>query len=93
MTLEGFIILILVAAIVGAIGQMIAGFSRGGCIASIIVGFIGAYLGTWLAGQLHLPDVFVLDIQGQAFSVLWAIAGSAIFAGILSLLAGRRAYY
>ncbi len=93
MTLEGLVILVLVAAIIGAIGQTLVGFSRGGCIASIVVGFIGAYLGTWLAGQLHLPDVFVLNIQGQTFPVLWAIAGSAIFAGILSLLAGRRAYY
>ncbi len=93
MTLEGLIILILVAAIIGAIGQSLVGFSRGGCVASIVVGFIGAYLGTWLAGQLNLPHVFVLNIQGQTFPVLWAILGSAIFAGILSLLAGRRAYY
>ncbi len=93
MTLEGWIILFIVAGIAGAIGQLLVGFSRGGCIASIIVGFIGAYIGMWLAQQLHLPDIFVLNIQGQPFPLVWAIIGSAIFAGILSLLAGRRAYY
>ena len=36
---------LLIAAIAGAIGQAIVGFSRGGCLAAIAVGFIGAYLG------------------------------------------------
>ncbi len=72
---------------------MLVGFSRGGCLVSIVVGFIGAYIGWWLAGQLHLPPIFILNIDGQQFPLVWAIIGSAIFAGILSLLAGRRAYY
>ncbi len=92
MTLTGIIILLIVAGIAGAIGQALVGFSRGGCIASIVVGFIGAYIGMWLAQQLHLPTIWVIDVQGQAFPVVWAIIGSAIFAGMLSLLAGRRAY-
>ncbi len=93
MTLTGIIILLIVAGIAGAIGQALVGFSRGGCIASIVVGFIGAYIGMWLAQQLNLPPIWVIDIQGQAFPVVWAVIGSAIFVGILSLLAGRRAYY
>ncbi len=93
MTIEGIIILVIVAGIAGAIGQAIVGFSRGGCIASIVVGFIGAYIGMWLAQQFNLPAIWVLNIQGQPFPIVWAIIGSAIFAAILSLLAGRRAYY
>ena len=93
MTITGFIILLIVAAIVGSLGQMLAGFTRGGCVVSIVVGFIGAYIGWWLARTLGLPEVFVLNIEGQAFPLVWAIVGSAIFAAILSLLSGRRAYY
>ena len=55
MTLTGLIILLLIAGIVGAIGQALSGNSVGGLFASILVGFIGAYIGVWLAGQLGLP--------------------------------------
>ncbi len=92
MTLLGLVLLIIVAAIVGSIGQMIGGFSRGGCLVSIVVGFIGAYIGTWLATALNLPPIFVLNIEGQPFPLVWAIIGAAIFAAILSALSGRRAY-
>jgi uncharacterized membrane protein YeaQ/YmgE (transglycosylase-associated protein family) len=49
MTLFGFLILLLIAAICGGIGQSIAGYDLGGCLVSIIVGFIGAYIGLWIA--------------------------------------------
>jgi uncharacterized membrane protein YeaQ/YmgE (transglycosylase-associated protein family) len=68
-------------------------FSRGGCLVSIVIGFIGAYIGTWLAQTLSLPQIFVLNIEGQPFPLVWAIIGAAVFAGILNLLSGRRAYY
>src|SRR5262245_19469378 len=41
MTLLDFLILLLVAGICGAVGQAIVGYSRGGCLASIALGFIG----------------------------------------------------
>jgi len=94
MSIVGFIVLVLVAAVAGSIGQALAGFSRGGCLASILVGFIGAYLGWWLAGVLGLPPIFVLNIDGQPFPLVWAIIGSALFAGVLGVLSrmGGRYY-
>ncbi len=92
MTFLGFIVLLIVAALAGSVGQALAGYSRGGCVVSMLVGFIGAYIGLWLARQLGLPEVFVLRIDGQPFPLIWAIIGSAIFAGVLSLLFRRRAY-
>lgn len=70
MTLGGFIVLLIVAAVVGSIGQALAGYSAGGCLLSIVVGFIGAYLGLWLAGVLNLPEVFMISIEGRPFPVL-----------------------
>lgn len=90
MTLFGLILMLIIAAIVGSLGQALAGFSRGGCLISIVVGFIGAFLGQWLARVLGLPEPLPLTIQGETFPVLWAIIGSALFAAVLSLLTSRR---
>jgi uncharacterized membrane protein YeaQ/YmgE (transglycosylase-associated protein family) len=89
MSVLGLLILLAVAAVCGAIGQALVGYSVGGCLVSLVVGFIGALLGSWLAGQLGLPDLFVLNIDGQPFPIIWAIIGSAILVLIISLLTGR----
>ena len=86
MTLIGFLVLLLIAAICGAIGQSLAGYDLGGCVVSIIVGFIGAYLGLWLAGKFDLPKFFEISIEGKSFPIVWAVIGSAIFTLIVALL-------
>lgn len=90
MTITGFIILLLIAAIAGAIGQILAGYSIGGCISSIILGFIGAYVGTWLADQFNLPAVFTIQVDGRTFPLFWAIIGSALLATVAGWLSRRR---
>jgi uncharacterized membrane protein YeaQ/YmgE (transglycosylase-associated protein family) len=92
MTLTGILILLLIAGVVGALGQSISGYSFGGCLMSIVVGFIGAYLGIWLAGQLGLPEVFSINIEGESFPVVWGVIGSAILSLILGLFTRRRVY-
>ena len=49
MSIVGFVILVIIAAIAGSIGQALAGYSVGGCLLSAVVGIIGAFLGQWLA--------------------------------------------
>ena len=90
MTLIGFLVLLLIAAICGSIGQSLAGYDLGGCLVSIVVGFIGAYLGLWIAGKMGLPQIFVISIEGKPFPVVWAVIGSAAFTLIVALL--RRAF-
>ena len=90
MTLIGFLVLLLIAAICGAIGQSLAGYDLGGCLVSIVVGFIGAWLGLWLAGKMGLPEIWTVNIEGKPFPIIWAIIGSAIFTLIVALL--RRAF-
>ena len=80
----------MIAGIVGALGQTIAGYSFGGCLMSIIVGFVGAYVGVWLAGQLGLPEIFTINIEGEPFPVVWGVIGSAILSLLLGLLTSRR---
>lgn len=80
MTLVQFLILLLIAAICGGIGQALAGYSLGGCFAAIVIGFIGAFLGMWIAGALNFPAFFVIDVGGKDFPVVWSIIGSALLA-------------
>jgi uncharacterized membrane protein YeaQ/YmgE (transglycosylase-associated protein family) len=86
MTLGGFIILLIIAAICGSVGQAIAGYSLGGCLVSIVVGFIGAVIGEWLARRFDLPAIFVIRVQGEAFPVVWSIIGAIIFTVIIGLI-------
>lgn len=90
MTLMGFLVLLLVAAIAGALGQAIVGYSAGGCLVSIALGFVGALIGSWLRAELGLPEPFPIEIQGQSFSLIWAIIGAALFVAVISLISGRR---
>jgi uncharacterized membrane protein YeaQ/YmgE (transglycosylase-associated protein family) len=87
-TLLGFLILLVIAALAGIVAQAIAGFSRGGLLAAIAVGFVGAYLGSWLATTFSLPEIFVITVDGQPFPVVWAVVGGALFAALLSLFFG-----
>jgi uncharacterized membrane protein YeaQ/YmgE (transglycosylase-associated protein family) len=89
MSLITFLILVVIAAICGAIGQAIAGSVRGGLIVSTILGFIGALLGPWLAGKLGLPEPFMVNVGGHPFPVLWSIIGAALFVAIIHLFSRR----
>lgn len=90
MSLVQFLVLLVVAAVCGAIGQSLAGYSLGGCLVSAVVGFVGAFVGLWLARELRLPEVLTVQIGGEAFPVLWSIVGSALLALGLGLLTRRR---
>ncbi|MGH9769042.1 MAG: GlsB/YeaQ/YmgE family stress response membrane protein [Blastocatellia bacterium] len=89
MSLETLLILLLVAGICGAIGQAISGGWTGGILGSIVVGFIGWLIGSWLAGRLGLGELLPLNIGGWSFPILWSIIGSALIGLLLNLFVGR----
>ncbi len=78
MSLLGFVVLLIVAFVVGALGEMIGGIKiPGGWVGSIIVGFIGA----WIGGALfHFGPVI------GGFQVIPAILGAAILVVALRLV-------
>jgi uncharacterized membrane protein YeaQ/YmgE (transglycosylase-associated protein family) len=88
-SLPTLLILLVIAAVCGAIGKAIAGGTRGGLIVSIALGFVGALLGPWVAGKLALPEPFMIDVGGQSFPVLWSIIGAALFVAIIHLFSRR----
>ena len=90
MTIFEFLILLLVAGICGALGQAISGYSRGGILVSIALGFIGALLGMWIARAMNLPEPFPVVIGDTPFPIIWSIVGSALFVAVISLIAHPR---
>ena len=86
MTFLEFFLLLFIAGICGSIGQSIAGYSRGGCVVSIAVGFIGALLVSWLSGEFGLPELFNVTVGGSQFPIIWSIIGSIIFVTVVGLL-------
>jgi uncharacterized membrane protein YeaQ/YmgE (transglycosylase-associated protein family) len=50
LSVESLVILL----VVGVIGQKLAGYSGGGCLTSIAIGFIVALIGNWAVTQFGL---------------------------------------
>jgi uncharacterized membrane protein YeaQ/YmgE (transglycosylase-associated protein family) len=90
MSILGFLLLLLIAAVAGAIGQSLAGYSLGGLISSILVGFIGAFIGTWIASQFKLPDFLAITVDGRAFPLFWAIIGATLFSAVMGWISRPR---
>jgi uncharacterized membrane protein YeaQ/YmgE (transglycosylase-associated protein family) len=82
------LVLLFVAGVCGSIARGLAGQTRGGCLVSIALGFIGALIGRWLAEWLGLPEIIALRIGNQPFPVVWSIIGASLFVAVLALLSG-----
>ncbi|KPV53547.1 hypothetical protein SE17_09035 [Kouleothrix aurantiaca] len=87
MDLLQLLTLLVIAGICGAIAQWIVAFSPGSLLVSIIVGVIGAYLGTALATLIGIPNILpALHIGTLSFNLLWAMLGSIALLYALKLL-------
>lgn len=89
MSVVELVLLLLIAGVCGAVGKAIVGYFPGGFVVSIAVGFIGAMVGRWLAGVLHLPEILMIRIGPTAFPIVWAIVGAALFVALIALISGR----
>lgn len=90
MTFGGFLILLCIAAICGAIGQALAGYSQLGCLVTTLIGLLGAWAGLLLADLFDLPEFFPVSIQGRTFPVIWSIIGAALVSLIASFILSPR---
>ena len=96
MTLVGLLLLILVGAICGGIAEALVGYSPGGFLASVAIGFLGAFIGSWVAPKIGLPSVLPVTIDGFTIEIVWSILGAIILLAILSAIrrpARRRRSY
>ncbi len=87
MNVFDLLILLIISGICGAVGRAVGGgFSKGGCLVSIAIGFIGALLGMWLARQMGLPELFSITVGGTSFPIIWSILGGALFVAVLGFI-------
>jgi uncharacterized membrane protein YeaQ/YmgE (transglycosylase-associated protein family) len=91
MSLPSLLVLLVIAAICGAIGRTLAG-GGGGLITSIAIGFIGALLGPWMARQINVSEPLMMRIGGEPFPIVLSIIGAAVFVAILHLFSRRRLF-
>jgi uncharacterized membrane protein YeaQ/YmgE (transglycosylase-associated protein family) len=89
-SLIDLLLLLLVAGVCGAIGQAVTGLSRGGCVASIGLGLLGAVIGTALARRLGLPELIAPRVGGTVFPIVWSILGASLLVALFSLFSRRR---
>lgn len=83
----GWIVVILVGAVIGWLASKIMGTDQQqGALANIGIGIVGSILGSWLFGS-------VLQIGGASvagelslWGVIWGVAGAIVLIGILKAL-------
>lgn len=83
----GFLVMLLVAAIVGFIGDALApGSLPGGWVGAIIAGLVGSAVGGYLFGLLNIP----LGPQIAGLAIIPSIIGAALVVWLFSLISGQR---
>ncbi len=75
MTLLELIMYLLVAGLCGSLARMLGGGTTGGFLMSIVLGFVGAFVGTWIARMLHLPEFLAVAVAGHPFPIVWSVLG------------------
>jgi uncharacterized membrane protein YeaQ/YmgE (transglycosylase-associated protein family) len=84
------LILLTIAGLVGALAEFLIGFSLGGILGTMIVGVVGALIGSGLARLLHLPALLPIQVGTRTIELVWATLGSILLISILSALRVRR---
>lgn len=87
------IVLIFLTAIVcGTLAQLTSGYSKGGWIVNLVVGFLGALAGILVSRSLNAPVIYDLAVGNTRFPIIYSVVGAVIFlAGIgLFIKPGQR---
>jgi uncharacterized membrane protein YeaQ/YmgE (transglycosylase-associated protein family) len=90
MTIVEFILYLVVAGICGALARAIAGGTSRGFVISIMVGFLGSFLGVWIARMASLPRFVVFNVEGHPFPIVWSIIGGVVLVALAQALLPRR---
>jgi uncharacterized membrane protein YeaQ/YmgE (transglycosylase-associated protein family) len=77
--------LLVIAGICGAIAQWIVAFSPGSLLVSIIIGVVGAYLGSLIARRLPFK-LLPIGVGTVEFDLIWAVVGSILLLLLLRAL-------
>jgi uncharacterized membrane protein YeaQ/YmgE (transglycosylase-associated protein family) len=76
----------IVAVVCGTIAQLTSGYSRGGLIVNIGVGFLGALAGVVVSRSLNAPVIYDLKYRMIDFPIIYSLVGCALFLAAIGLL-------
>ncbi len=78
------LLLLLIAGVCGFAASQLMGARRQNVIILIVLGFVGACVGQWIAGYFGLPLLLPLNLGGRMFPLVWAVIGSVVVVGVVS---------
>ncbi len=84
MSLDTILTWIIVGGIAGLLAEWLIDGVRAGCIGTVIIGILGAFIGGWLFGVLHISIG-----SGIINNIITAFAGAVVLLFAIRLL--RRA--
>jgi uncharacterized membrane protein YeaQ/YmgE (transglycosylase-associated protein family) len=83
MTITGIITAIVIGAIIGFLGRLVAPGKQNIPIwLTIVVGIVAAFIGTWIAGLFGVADTGGIDWIELIMQVIVAAIGVTVVAGI-----------
>jgi uncharacterized membrane protein YeaQ/YmgE (transglycosylase-associated protein family) len=85
MTLTSIVTWVIVGGIAGFLAEALIGGIRTGCIGTVIVGVVGAFIGGWLFSQLHVS----IGAPGLVSDVITAFVGAAVLLLAIRIVRGR----
>ncbi|TWF77313.1 hypothetical protein FHX44_113221 [Pseudonocardia hierapolitana] len=85
MTVTGIITAIIIGAIIGFVGRLVAPGKQNIPIwLTILVGIVAAFIGTWIAGLFGVADTGGIDWIELIMQIVVAAIGVTVVAGIYS---------
>ncbi len=81
MSLDSIITWIIVGGIAGLLAEWLIGGVNAGCIGTVIIGVLGAFIGGWLFSLLHISIG-----SGIVNDIITAFAGAAVLLFAIRLI-------
>jgi uncharacterized membrane protein YeaQ/YmgE (transglycosylase-associated protein family) len=91
MGLVDLLMLLALSAFFGFVGAQLMGHRKVNVVMMIIFGFVGALIGRWVATYFHLPAIYVVNVGGSSFDLVWSMGGCLLVIAVVGLL-GQRGY-
>ncbi len=86
MNLIELLLTLLVAVACGTIAQVTSGYSRGGWIVNLGIGFLGALAGVVVSRLLNARVIYDLEVGAAHYPVIYAVIGSVFFLATIGFM-------
>lgn len=85
MNISQIITWIIVGGIAGFAAERVIGGFHIGCIGTVIVGVVGAFIGGWLFNYLHIN----IGVSGILESIITSFVGAVVLLLVIRIFRGR----